>query len=804
MAKAKHIFVIDTCVLLHDPECIYRFQEHDIYIPLAVIDDLDEIKTKKDNAGWAAREVFRNLDQYDIQLMTKGIVINEFGGKLFIYNNEAPLMRNEKPTITRVNSDNAIIDSATTLKAANQKRKVVIVTKDTGLRARAISWGCTAENYKSDLLSEQNQYQGYRIVEIDSLEDWDYLNKRTECVVSKLACKEQLNDINPNEFICFRWGNQSIPCWFTNNEIIFLEDKKKASYMGITAKNLEQRFALEALANDNIPFVCLSGPAGSGKAQPLDSMILTPDGYIRMGDVTVGTKVCGSDGNFHNVTGVFPQGVKDVVKIIFSDGSEVECCKEHLWNTSTNGQRNYQNAKFTTKTTEEIMKTIKSGSTQRRNHKIPIVKPIAFEYKETLVDPYLLGCLIGDGCFQKEAVSFITGDSEMITSLSSVLPGSLSFKPRGVRGINFGITRKSNSPEKNNVLKAALKQLGLDEIKAGNKFVPDVFLFNSAEVRLSVLQGLLDTDGYISIRGTDIIFTTISEKLAKNVEFLVQSLGGVCKTQKKQKQYTYKNIKKNGQPSYDVRIILPNETVPFRLERKKNRLRNRTQKLPSRFIEEIIEIGQKECQCISVDAPDHLYVTDNFILTHNTLCAIAVGLEKVNMGQYDRIIVMKPMVAVGGQGIGFLPGSKLEKVSAWLGPIKDNIIQLTGVKGYETGKFGGNSFEEMVDDGIIEVEAMAFIQGRSIPDSYIILDEAENVSPKEARMVVERCGKGSKVVFLGDMSQIENPYLDKHSCGLAHAINGAKTQEVAASITMHKVERSILSAAASSIFRVRK
>jgi len=452
MAKAKHIFVIDTCVLLHDPECIYRFQEHDIYIPLACIDDLDEIKTKKDNAGWAAREVFRNLDQYDIQLMTKGIVINEFGGKLFIYNNEAPLMRNEKPTITRVNSDNAIIDSATTLKAANPKRKVVIVTKDTGLRARAISWGCTAENYKSDLLSEKNQYQGYRIVEINDMDDWNYLCKRTECVIAKLNCKDQLNDLNPNEFVCFRFGNLSIPCWFTNNEIKFLEDKKKESFMGITAKNLEQKFALEALADDNIPFVCLSGPAGSGK----------------------------------------------------------------------------------------------------------------------------------------------------------------------------------------------------------------------------------------------------------------------------------------------------------------------------------------------------------------TLCAIAVGLEKVNMGQYDRIIVMKPMVAVGGREIGFLPGSKLEKVSAWLGPIKDNIIQLTGMKGYETGKFGGNSFEEMVEDGIIEVEAMAFIQGRSIPNSYIILDEAENVSPKEARMVVERCGKNSKVVFLGDMSQIENPYLDKHSCGLAHAINGGKTHEVAASIMMHKVERSILSAAASSIFRVRK
>jgi PhoH-like ATPase len=452
MAKPKHIFVIDTCVLLHDPDCIYKFEENDIYIPLACIDDLDEIKTRKETAGWAAREVFRNLDQYDIQQMTKGVVINEKGGKLFIYNNEAPLMRNEKPSITRVNSDNAIIDSAISLKAANPKRKVVVVSKDTGLRVRAISWGCVAENYKSDLLSEKNFFEGYRIVSINELSDWEYLSKREECKISNLVCQDQLENLNPNEFICFRFGNQSVLAWFYEREIKFMDDKKKKeSYMGITAKNMEQRFALEALANDNIPLVCLSGPAGSGK----------------------------------------------------------------------------------------------------------------------------------------------------------------------------------------------------------------------------------------------------------------------------------------------------------------------------------------------------------------TLMAIAVGLEKVNLGQYDRIIVMKPMVAVGGKEIGFLPGSKLEKVSAWLGPIKDNIVQLTAFKGYD-GKFGGNSFEDMVEEGIIEVEAMAFIQGRSIPNSFIILDEAENVSPKEARMVVERCGKNSKVILLGDMSQIENPYLDKNSCGLAHAINGSKTHEVAAAITMNKVERSILSAAASSIFKLRK
>jgi PhoH-like ATPase len=450
MAKSKNIYIIDTCVLLHDPECIFKFKEHDIYIPLACIDDLDELKIKKETVGWGAREVFRILDQYDIQQMTNGTVVNEQGGKLFLYNTEAPLTRGERPIISRINSDNAIIDAAINLKNKFPKRNTIIVSKDTGLRVRATSWGCLAENYKHDLLDETTLYQGYRIVNIDDNNDWEYLVKKSECKIDKLKCKADLSDLSPNEFICFRYGSASVLGWNRHNQIEFFDDKKKNdSYMGITNKNMEQRFAIAALADKNIPLVCLSGPAGSGKS----------------------------------------------------------------------------------------------------------------------------------------------------------------------------------------------------------------------------------------------------------------------------------------------------------------------------------------------------------------LLSIAVGLEQVYMGEYDRIIVMKPMLPVGGKDIGFLPGDKFEKVSAWLGPFKDNIIQLSG---FDNNKKPTNNFEEMVNDGLIEVEAMAFIQGRSIPNSFIILDEAENISPKEARMVVERCGKNSKVVLLGDLSQIENPYLDKHSCGLSHAINGAKNHDVAASVAMTKVERSPLSAAASNIFKVRK
>ena len=176
--------------------------------------------------------------------------------------------------------------------------------------------------------------------------------------------------------------------------------------------------------------------------------------------------------------------------------------------------------------------------------------------------------------------------------------------------------------------------------------------------------------------------------------------------------------------------------------------------------------------------------------------AIASSLQQINEGTYEKIIVMKPLIPVGGKDIGALPGDKFEKISAWLGPIKDNIDQILGSKSLSSN----NVFEEMVREGIIEVEAMAYIQGRSIARAIILLDESQNITNREARMVVERCGKDSKVILLGDLSQVENPYLDAQSNGLAHAVNGGMKSPLVASILLRKVERSELASVASEIF----
>ena len=173
---AKHIYVIDTCVLLHDPHAIYKFEDNDIYVPLAVIDDLDEIKVKRENVGWAAREVLRQFNKFSINDLTKGIKVNEKGGKVYVYNPHAPLSRGEAPIIARVNSDNALIETCIHLKAQFPKKKVCLVTKDIGLMVRATSYNVHTENYRNDMIEAQ-LYKGYQVVNVDSKDVIDKIYK---------------------------------------------------------------------------------------------------------------------------------------------------------------------------------------------------------------------------------------------------------------------------------------------------------------------------------------------------------------------------------------------------------------------------------------------------------------------------------------------------------------------------------------------------------------------------------------------------------------------------------------------------
>ncbi|PKL24695.1 MAG: phosphate starvation-inducible protein PhoH [Spirochaetae bacterium HGW-Spirochaetae-3] len=181
--------------------------------------------------------------------------------------------------------------------------------------------------------------------------------------------------------------------------------------------------------------------------------------------------------------------------------------------------------------------------------------------------------------------------------------------------------------------------------------------------------------------------------------------------------------------------------------------------------------------------------------TGKTLLAIAAGLRKVfDDKTYAKMLVTRPVVPVG-KDIGYLPGEKSAKMANWMQPIFDNLEYILGVHKREKIK----SVDQMIKDKQIEIEALTYIRGRSLPNEYIVIDEAQNLTPHEIKTIVSRAGQGSKVVLTGDPYQIDNMYLDANSNGLSYLVDAFKGQSVYGHVTLQKSERSELAELASSL-----
>ena len=186
--------------------------------------------------------------------------------------------------------------------------------------------------------------------------------------------------------------------------------------------------------------------------------------------------------------------------------------------------------------------------------------------------------------------------------------------------------------------------------------------------------------------------------------------------------------------------------------------------------------------------------------TGKTLLALAAGLHCVlNSGIYDRILVSRPIVPLGND-IGFLPGSKDAKLAGWMQPIFDNLDFLLGGEAERKPKSSQRySVESLMNSHKLDLEALTYIRGRSIPRQYVIVDEAQNLTPHEVKTIVSRCGDDTKMILTGDPRQIDNPYLDASSNGLSYAVERMKGQSVFGHVTLARSERGKLSALAAEL-----
>ncbi|MGH7683384.1 MAG: SNF2-related protein, partial [Vulcanimicrobiaceae bacterium] len=363
----------------------------------------------------------------------------------------------------------------------------------------------------------------------------------------------------------------------------------------------------------------LADDMGTGKAQPLHVRVLTPRGWRRFGDLNVGDAVMSANGSAARVTGVFPQGELPAFRVFFSDGSSTLCSDDHLWIVNSAVRKRRGNP-YRVLPLKEVRQRLYDAAGNAR-HYIPIAEPFHFENGNALpVDPYLLGCLLGDGCLKFNTMKISSADSELIEECSTLLPTGTEMVFRHDYDYDIRRTRRSGT----NVLTDMVRLLDLHGLGSGAKFVPPMYRTASVSERHAVLQGLLDTDGYVSADGSHIEFSSVSSQLAEDVAFLTRSLGGVARLRyRPYSRYTHRGEKRLGQESWRVTVSLPPQFAPFKLARKAQIYRAHTKYLPTRAIVAVEEVGTMPMQCIAVDSPDRSYITDDCIVTHNTIQAIA-------------------------------------------------------------------------------------------------------------------------------------------------------------------------------------
>jgi ATP-dependent Zn protease len=417
------------------------------------------------------------------------------------------------------------------------------------------------------------------------------------------------------------WGQDSVLERVKEN-VVFLEDPESIESKGGfvpsgvllwgppgTGKTL----MAEAVAGETgKPYVFVDPGAF---AQPLTARVATPAGWTKMGELVVGDFVIGRDGRPTRVEGVFPQGVKEIFKVTFSDGASTRVTAEHLWAVQTAWLRETNSAKWQVRQTTELGQLRRSKKGGWR-YSIPLVQPVQWAARPVPLDPYVLGALLGDGCVTGTSILFINTDERIIERVRERLPSGATLAGDGPR---FRVTGRDERGR--SLVRNALIEVGADRTLAHNKRVPELYMQNSVDVRVEVLRGLLDTDGCVARTASGNSHTqydTASPGLRDDVVELVRSLGGTATVTT--------NFYGDRRTTWTVNIYLPDEVVP--VAAKADRLKPRTRPV-RRYITSIEPDGVEPAQCIRVEAEDHLYVTDDFVVTHNTAMFMGVGIMKV-------------------------------------------------------------------------------------------------------------------------------------------------------------------------------
>lgn len=370
---------------------------------------------------------------------------------------------------------------------------------------------------------------------------------------------------------------------------------------------------------------------GIGAEQPHSEIVKTFGGDKLIGDVKIGDKLIGIDGKETTVLEIYPQGLKDVYEVELMDGRKIRCGIDHLWYVKDFTKSDRKNAR-PVKLSEMIEKglywDINSGKNKMYKYKIPKQNPIEYPEKELPIDPYILGLLLGDGTLTTKNIKIATEDKFIIEEIERILPDcKLNKDSSNCNYIftdknRFNITSEELEKYKNsqyglNRLKREIEFLGLN-VKCFKKFIPEIYKRGSIKQRISLLQGLMDSDGSVNEKGNK-EFSGSNLNLMKDVADLVRSLGMKCRLSKgrplRQKDFQGRSIV-TCQQEYRL-YILTNQAI-FRLPRKVKRCKIRKIFEDSAIVKITKLDYQEESSCFLVDNETYTYLTTDYTVTHNS------------------------------------------------------------------------------------------------------------------------------------------------------------------------------------------
>lgn len=414
------------------------------------------------------------------------------------------------------------------------------------------------------------------------------------------------------------------------------------------------------------------GSAGSGKIVGQNDSVLTPFGFKKCPDLRVGDLVNNPDGSVARIIQLKAWETLPKWTVFFNDGSKLEVAEEHLWLAWRSGKKKKRDNEGTfgeesaeVITTRELKEWSDAAREQKKNGVkrphwplIPVCKPQKFNVSGKYPiksDPYLIGVLLGDGCITDNNLRITTSGEDYWNHWQHEIPSTCAKYDGNKTIIPRGKTRR--------LLIEELTRYKLLGTNSKTKFIPRILKCGSVKTRVAVLQGLMDTDGTVDTQG-HLSFTSISEQLTDDVKFLVQSLGGTAtKTIKAEPFYTDKYGNKIVcNEAFVLYIKLPKTILPFRMERKLDRFSAGNDSLIHRRVVKVVPKGTITGRCISVSHPNGLYITNDFIVTHNSEVLLISALQYVDIPHYSAIIFRRAITD------SQLAGGIYDRAIEWLAP----------------------------------------------------------------------------------------------------------------------------------------